>query len=123
MLSEGRSKGQELGESFLPLQKRYTAPLMELLARGQARGEIRADMPLRLLRSLVLGPKLVLADEPTGNLDRENAEHVLTLLRERVRASGAAAILVTHSEHAAASADRVYRLAHDGLIRNGSTAA
>ena len=56
VLSEGRSKGQELGESFLPLQKRYTAPLMELLARGQARGEICADMPLRLLRSLVLGP-------------------------------------------------------------------
>ncbi|MCK6426167.1 MAG: TetR/AcrR family transcriptional regulator [Burkholderiaceae bacterium] len=56
VLSEGRSKGQALGESFLPLQRRYTAPLMDLLSRGQASGEIRRDMPLRLLRSLVLGP-------------------------------------------------------------------
>jgi AcrR family transcriptional regulator len=56
VLSEGRSRGQELGESFLPLQRRYTAPLMELLARGQASGEVRADLPLRLLRPLVLGP-------------------------------------------------------------------
>ena len=56
VLSEGRSRGQALGESFLPLQRRYTAPLMALLARGQASGEIRTDMPLRLLRPMVLGP-------------------------------------------------------------------
>ena len=56
VLSEGRSRGQELGESFLPLQRRYTAPLMDLLARGQAGGEIRTDLPLRLLRPMVLGP-------------------------------------------------------------------
>ena len=49
-------RGQALGESFLPLQRRYTAPLMDLLARGQASGEFRTDMPLRLLRPLVLGP-------------------------------------------------------------------
>jgi AcrR family transcriptional regulator len=56
VLSEGRSKGQELGDSFLPLQRRYTVPLMDLLVRGQASGEIRRDVPLRLLRSMVLGP-------------------------------------------------------------------
>lgn len=56
VLSEGRSRGQALGDSFLPLQRRYTAPLMDLLARGQQRGEVRTDMPLRLLRPLVLGP-------------------------------------------------------------------
>jgi AcrR family transcriptional regulator len=56
VLSEGRSKGQALGDSMLPLQRRYTAPLMALLARGQANGEIRADLPLRMLRHLVLGP-------------------------------------------------------------------
>ncbi|MGV8826214.1 TetR/AcrR family transcriptional regulator [Methylibium petroleiphilum] len=57
VLSEGRSKGQEaLGDAFAPLQRRYTAPLMDLLARGQASGEIRRDVPLRLLRTLVLGP-------------------------------------------------------------------
>ncbi len=56
VLSEGRTKGQEFGDAFVELQRRYTAPLMELLARGQASGEVRADIPLRLLRSLVFGP-------------------------------------------------------------------
>ena len=57
VLSEGRSKGQEeLGEAFVQLQRRYTAPLMDLLARGQVAGEVRQDIPLRLLRSLVFGP-------------------------------------------------------------------
>lgn len=56
VLSEGRSKGQDFGETLLPLQRRYTAPLMELLARGQASGEFRTDLPLRLLRPMVLGP-------------------------------------------------------------------
>ncbi|MFO1218111.1 MAG: TetR/AcrR family transcriptional regulator [Burkholderiaceae bacterium] len=57
VLSEGRSKGpSELGDIVQPLQRRYTAPLMDLLARGQASGAIRADVPLRLLRPLVFGP-------------------------------------------------------------------
>lgn len=56
VLSEGRSKGQGFGDTLLPLQRRYTAPLMDLLARGQASGEFRSDLPLRLLRPLVLGP-------------------------------------------------------------------
>ena len=56
VLSEGRAKGQPLGDKLVPLQRRYTAPLMELLARGQASGALRSDVPLRLLRSLVYGP-------------------------------------------------------------------
>ena len=57
VLSEGRAKGQgELGEILVALQRRYTAPLMELLARGRASGELRDDVSLSLLRSLVLGP-------------------------------------------------------------------
>ena len=57
VLSEGRDRGAaDLGSAVLPLHRRYTAPLMDLLARGQGDGSIRADVPLRLLRSLVLGP-------------------------------------------------------------------
>ena len=51
-----------------------------------------------IARALVGEPKLVLADEPTGNLDPENARQVLELFREVVKTRGAAAILATHSE-------------------------
>ena len=68
-----------------------------------------------IARALVGAPKLVLADEPTGNLDQENARQVLALLREQVKASGAAGILVTHSEAAAGTCDRRYRLTASGL--------
>ncbi|MCH7344645.1 TetR/AcrR family transcriptional regulator [Pelomonas sp. CA6] len=57
MIGEGRAAGGTgFGEAFVELQRRYTRPLMELLSRGQARGEVRRDIPLRLLRSLVFGP-------------------------------------------------------------------
>ena len=68
-----------------------------------------------IARALVGNPRLVLADEPTGNLDQENARQVLALLREQVKARGAAGILVTHSEAAAATCDRRYRLSGTGL--------
>ena len=68
-----------------------------------------------IARALVGEPKLVLADEPTGNLDQENARQVLALLREQVTRNGAAGILVTHSEAAAATCDRRYRLTSAGL--------
>jgi putative ABC transport system ATP-binding protein len=69
-----------------------------------------------IARALVGEPKLVLADEPTGNLDPENARQVIALLREQVKAHGAACILVTHSEAAAATCDRRYRLTGAGLV-------
>jgi len=69
-----------------------------------------------IARALVGGPKLVLADEPTGNLDPENARQVLDLFRKEVKSNGAAAILATHSVEAASGCDRVYRLTADGLI-------
>jgi len=68
-----------------------------------------------IARALVGNPRLVLADEPTGNLDQENAHQVLALLREQVTAHGAAGILVTHSAAAAATCDRRYRLTGGGL--------
>ncbi len=68
-----------------------------------------------IARALVGEPKLVLADEPTGNLDQENARQVLALLRDQVKAHGAAGILVTHSEAAAATCDRRYRLSAGGV--------
>jgi putative ABC transport system ATP-binding protein len=72
-----------------------------------------------IARALVGDPKLVLADEPTGNLDPENARQVLALLRAQVKERGAAAILATHSESAADGCDRRYRLSAEGLAPLG----
>ncbi len=60
-----------------------------------------------IARALVAGAPLILADEPTGNLDSVNAAEVLDLLTEQVRQAGAALLLVTHDSEAAARADRV----------------
>ena len=68
-----------------------------------------------IARALVHRPKLVLADEPTGNLDPETAQEVLKLLRDEIKANGASAIMVTHSHAAAAIADRVLLLTRTGL--------
>ena len=68
-----------------------------------------------IARALVHRPGLILADEPTGNLDPETAALVLDTLSRQVRESGAAAVLVTHSDIAAAAADRVLVLGRNGL--------
>ena len=68
-----------------------------------------------IARALVHRPALILADEPTGNLDPTTAARVMALLREQVQASGAACLLVTHSQAAASAADRVLRLTPSGI--------
>jgi len=68
-----------------------------------------------IARAVVHGPKLLLADEPTGNLDPQTAARVLAVLRAQAQESGAALVLVTHSAAAAAQADRVLQLRSDGI--------
>ena len=68
-----------------------------------------------IARALVHEPQLVLADEPTGNLDSEAAKQVLELLRAESKRHAGGGILVTHSKTAASYADRVYLLTQDGL--------
>jgi putative ABC transport system ATP-binding protein len=89
-------------------------------------GALSARMPAQLsggqlqrvaiARALVHAPALILADEPTGNLDPGTAARVLALLLAQVRGHGAACLLVTHSEAAARHADRVLRLQPDGVV-------
>ena len=76
-------------------------------------GEIQR---VAIARALAHRPAVLLADEPTGNLDPRIASSVLTLLRDQVKHDGAAGILVTHSATAAATADRVYVL-ENGRLR------
>ena len=70
---------------------------------------------IALARALVHRPALILADEPTGNLDPDTAQAVLQLVVREVKARGAGGVLVTHSAAAAQSADRVLLLDHGKL--------
>jgi len=69
-----------------------------------------------IARALVHAPALILADEPTGNLDPETAAVVMKLFASATRERGAGGVLVTHSASAAAVADRVLRLTSAGLV-------
>lgn len=80
--------------------------------RELAGGEMQR---VAIARALVHRPLLLLADEPTGNLDADTAAQVLALLREQVKRESGSGILVTHSAAAAATADRVLTLTADGL--------
>jgi len=68
-----------------------------------------------IARALVHRPALVLADEPTGNLDPETAHAILTLLRSEIKATGACAIMVTHSPAAADMCDKTLILSRSGI--------
>jgi putative ABC transport system ATP-binding protein len=85
----------------------------DAMPRELSGGELQR---VAIARALVHRPALVLADEPTGNLDPDTAQSVLALLNSSARAGNAATILVTHSDAAAATADRVLRLTRGALI-------
>jgi putative ABC transport system ATP-binding protein len=89
------------------------ADLHDRLPRTLSGGQLQR---VAIARALVHGPRIVLADEPTGNLDPGNASRVLELLLAQVRAHGACGVLVTHSDAAAARADRVVRLTPGGIV-------
>jgi putative ABC transport system ATP-binding protein len=69
-----------------------------------------------IARALVHDPALVLADEPTGNLDDETGRQVLALIERLTRKNGKTLVLVTHSNEAAAIADRIFNLQHGSLV-------
>jgi putative ABC transport system ATP-binding protein len=105
-----------------------TAEIMEAvgvaaLARRYARelsgGEVQR---IAIARALVHKPRLVLADEPTGNLDPRSAAQILALLRAQIKANSAAGLLITHSRTAADTADRILMLDGRGLHALGREA-
>jgi putative ABC transport system ATP-binding protein len=97
------------------------ALMLERVGLGAMGGRLPAQLSggqlqrVALARALVHRPALILADEPTGNLDPAQATRTLDLLAAQVREEGAACLLVTHSATAARLADRVLRLEANGI--------
>jgi putative ABC transport system ATP-binding protein len=87
-------------------------PLADRRARDLSGGEVQR---VAIARALVHRPRLLLADEPTGNLDPRSAAQTLALLRTQVKANAGAGILITHSRTAADTADRILVLDASGL--------
>jgi putative ABC transport system ATP-binding protein len=104
-----------------PASKARVAALLEAVGLGVLAERMPAQLSggqlqrVAIARAVVHAPGLILADEPTGNLDPDTAERVLAVLRAQVHDAGAACLLVTHSAAAAARADRVLRLTVDGI--------
>ena len=102
-------------------RERRTADMLAAVGLADRAGSLPRELSggelqrVAIARALVHRPLLVLADEPTGNLDPDSAASVLSLLRAQVKDRGAAAILVTHSLAAARTADRILVLGRDGL--------
>ena len=102
-----RQKAQELLDTVGLLERWDTFP--EKLSGGE-------QQRVALARALVHDPLLILADEPTGNLDEETGAQVMSLLARLAREHGRTLLMVTHSQEAASHADRVLRLSHGQLI-------
>jgi putative ABC transport system ATP-binding protein len=106
---------------------RQVAPLLERLGLGDRLKHRAEDLSMgerqrvMIARALSTEPRLVLADEPTGSLDRERGQEVLSLLSELCRERGITVLLVTHDPRAAAFADRVLTL-RDGVIEDAAPA-
>ncbi len=112
MLLAGASEGEALERGRVLLGRVGLAGRETSLPRELSGGE---QQRVALARALVHRPRLLLADEPTGNLDPVTAASALALLAGQVREQRAALLMVTHSEQAAAIADVRYRLGPDGL--------
>jgi putative ABC transport system ATP-binding protein len=118
---------QNIGLPLLLLGQKPSqiAPRVEQMLQAVGLDGLGARLPQQLsggqlqrvaiARALVHKPSLVLADEPTGNLDPSTAERVMDALIAQTRSSGAALVLVTHSQAAAARADRILHLTSKGI--------
>ncbi len=110
---DGRARAQQLLERVGLGGREHHYPVQ--LSGGE-------QQRVALARAFMMAPPIILADEPTGNLDSVNGQHVLDLLMELNQSSGTTLVLVTHDEAVATYADRRITL-RDGLVVADTLAA
>lgn len=108
----GRSRKQTLTEANEYLQEVGLEPHRNKLPHEVSGGEVQRAA---IARALMNTPKLILADEPTGSLDRESSQRVIELFRSLLKRHSVTIVLVSHEPEVEQSADRVHHL-QDGLI-------
>jgi putative ABC transport system ATP-binding protein len=113
LLLQKRARGPALTAAGALLGAVGLADRTESYPKELSGGEMQR---VAIARALVHQPALILADEPTGNLDPETAATIMALLGKAVKERGAAMLLVTHSPAAAALADREMLLTREGLV-------
>lgn len=111
---DGRGKGEADERAAALLAKVGLQQRQQHLPEELSGGEIQR---VAIARALAFNPPILLADEPTGNLDSKNGRAILDLLRQVNRQDGCTIVMVTHSEEAAAYAGRKIYL-RDGRIEN-----
>ncbi|CAB1276034.1 ABC transporter ATP-binding protein [Candidatus Nitrosacidococcus tergens] len=105
--SQGQRKAKELLQEIGLSDRAYSSP--DELSGGE-------QQRVAIARALIHDPVLILADEPTGNLDFETGQQVLALLDRMIKQKGKTLIMVTHSLEMIGQADRVLKLGSTGLI-------
>ena len=108
----------------LPVDKKYMHELMEMLGILEKRNRLPNQLSggqqqrVAIARALITKPAIILADEPTGNLDSKNTAEVMTLLKKAVRTYDQTLVLITHDPAIAKQADGVMVM-RDGKVRRG----
>jgi putative ABC transport system ATP-binding protein len=103
----------------------YAMVLLQRVGLGDRRGSFPDRLSggeqqrVAIARALVNNPALILADEPTGNLDEDTGRHIIHLLLELSRNAGKSLIVATHSPEIAGQADRVFRIHEGRLMESG----
>ena len=111
---DGRPKAEANEKAAMLLKKIGLEKRKDHLPEELSGGEIQR---VAIARALAFNPPILLADEPTGNLDSKTGESILCLLREINKESGSTVVIVTHSQEAAGAADRTIHL-RDGRVES-----
>ena len=112
LVLDGRSKAEADQRAALLLEKVGLRKRLHHLPEALSGGEIQR---VAIARALAFNPPILLADEPTGNLDSKTGQDVLSLLRQINREQGSTVVMATHSQEAARSTDRIIQL-RDGRV-------